>query len=43
MVAADGLPIFTVESYRILECSIVGVPADKGAEILRKFECELRG
>jgi hypothetical protein len=41
--AADGLPIYTVESYRILECSIVPVPADKGAEILRKYPAEVRG
>ena len=41
--AADGTPIYTVTSYRILECSIVGVPADKGAEILRKFPAEIRG
>jgi phage head maturation protease len=41
--AADGLPIYTVESYRILECSVVGVPADSGAEILRKFEAEIVG
>jgi hypothetical protein len=41
--AADGTPIMTVTSYRILECSIVGVPADSGAEILRKYPAEVRG
>jgi hypothetical protein len=29
-------------SNRILECSVVGIPADKGAEILRKYPAEIR-
>jgi hypothetical protein len=41
--ADDGLPIFTVKSYRILELSIVPVPADKNAEILRTYTAEVRG
>ncbi len=41
--AADGTPVMTVTAYRILECSIVGIPADKGAEILRKYPAEVRG
>lgn len=39
----NGTPIMTVTSYRILECSIVGVPADKNAEILRKYPAEVSG
>lgn len=39
----DGLPIFTIRAYRILELSIVPVPADKSAQILRTYTAEVRG
>jgi phage head maturation protease len=35
----DDIPVLLIESYAIKECSIVGVPADQGAEI-RKYTCE---
>jgi Caudovirus prohead serine protease len=36
----DGIPIVRVEDYEIIEVSCVGTPADRDAQVLRKYECE---